>query len=460
MSGSNELQRAVLIISGVVVLVGAGMMWVGYWPRRRGQTPHCRKCNYNLLGNESGRCPECGTAITRRKVVYGERPRRRTLGTVGLVVVLAGLLGFGGMTVGVLNDVDLYHYKPDSWVVGDLAWRDGQIAARAWNELARRYSSHKWNERTKRYEPNGISPAAEQKLVDVALHRQASASGGAIAEQLMNYLAYMCANGKLTKQQEELFMSRLVTIELRARPVVVVNQDVAYELVLSARGPDIWSFTLDPIELRFGESVLQKPWTGPMMDLGFLAADSLGVYSVLARQVGDHVLELRMRVKVFRSNIGTDPETREIIKKAPVKVLGPSTPELVRLIDTPVFAGPIKSSIGIRRLSDYSRSIYVKKPGVFGIEVQIGGPPVNIGFDVAARVNGKQYPLGCVALAKNMEKKFTLWTESLLEKDVGEFDLIFRSSEEAARKTVDLFEIWKGEIVIEGVEVKPAPQDG
>jgi len=25
---------------------------------------YCKKCDYNLMGNESGRCPECGTAIT------------------------------------------------------------------------------------------------------------------------------------------------------------------------------------------------------------------------------------------------------------------------------------------------------------------------------------------------------------------------------------------------------------
>lgn len=28
--------------------------------RRRPLWGHCRKCGYNLTGNESGRCPECG----------------------------------------------------------------------------------------------------------------------------------------------------------------------------------------------------------------------------------------------------------------------------------------------------------------------------------------------------------------------------------------------------------------
>ncbi len=31
--------------------------------RRRYPKGHCRKCGYNLTGNVSGRCPECGEAI-------------------------------------------------------------------------------------------------------------------------------------------------------------------------------------------------------------------------------------------------------------------------------------------------------------------------------------------------------------------------------------------------------------
>ncbi len=33
-----------------------------YRDRRRIPPGHCRKCGYNLTGNVSGRCPECGTA--------------------------------------------------------------------------------------------------------------------------------------------------------------------------------------------------------------------------------------------------------------------------------------------------------------------------------------------------------------------------------------------------------------
>ena len=42
-------------------------LWLWRWNRHRRATddgmPHCAKCDYNLTGNVSGICPECGTPI-------------------------------------------------------------------------------------------------------------------------------------------------------------------------------------------------------------------------------------------------------------------------------------------------------------------------------------------------------------------------------------------------------------
>jgi len=53
-----------------MLLVGGptGFLWYGdltRWIRVRCSTPpgHCQHCGYNLTGNVSGRCPECGEKI-------------------------------------------------------------------------------------------------------------------------------------------------------------------------------------------------------------------------------------------------------------------------------------------------------------------------------------------------------------------------------------------------------------
>jgi hypothetical protein len=65
----DELRAGIyMALSGICqILVGGAFVW---WPanwlarrRRKPVEPLCEKCGYNLTGNISGRCPECGTFI-------------------------------------------------------------------------------------------------------------------------------------------------------------------------------------------------------------------------------------------------------------------------------------------------------------------------------------------------------------------------------------------------------------
>lgn len=47
----------------VITFVAIPTAFLFYRDRRRILPGHCQKCAYDLTGNESGVCPECGTAI-------------------------------------------------------------------------------------------------------------------------------------------------------------------------------------------------------------------------------------------------------------------------------------------------------------------------------------------------------------------------------------------------------------
>lgn len=66
-----ELRLPLWMPSAVLGALAAGLWWLD---RSRVAPGHCR-CGYDLTGNVSGRCPECGTAIRRGRSCDTEQPR-------------------------------------------------------------------------------------------------------------------------------------------------------------------------------------------------------------------------------------------------------------------------------------------------------------------------------------------------------------------------------------------------
>ena len=62
--GTNAWDLPLIALFNVMIFafISACITWVAR--RRRPPPPgHCRKCRYDLTGNTSGVCPECGTAV-------------------------------------------------------------------------------------------------------------------------------------------------------------------------------------------------------------------------------------------------------------------------------------------------------------------------------------------------------------------------------------------------------------
>jgi hypothetical protein len=61
-----------LWIPFVSFAIPTAFLW--YLDRRRTQPGNCSICNYNLTGNTSGICPECGTPIAEKRTGKEENP--------------------------------------------------------------------------------------------------------------------------------------------------------------------------------------------------------------------------------------------------------------------------------------------------------------------------------------------------------------------------------------------------
>jgi hypothetical protein len=63
-----------------VGIIGLLFIADGLWSRRRGHTPYCRHCNYNLTSLDSDRCPECGMATATELSVNHDKARTAPAG--------------------------------------------------------------------------------------------------------------------------------------------------------------------------------------------------------------------------------------------------------------------------------------------------------------------------------------------------------------------------------------------
>ena len=91
-----------------------------------------------------------------------------------------------------------------------------------------------------------------------------------------------------------------------------------------------------------------------------------------------------------------------------------------------------------------------------GIEVSLNieKPPANAAFEVLARVGGKEHRITTIAHPAGASTNHGFGSFDLPRFDGDRLDLILRSSDEALRETVDMYLAWRGEIVIENVQVE------
>lgn len=84
------------------------LLWLGLLLERRMRAPSgcCAACGYNLTGNTTGVCSECGAAVAEARVRLQHRSRRMRLVPLGVASVV--LLPFAGRTA-----VDQFHHHAE-----------------------------------------------------------------------------------------------------------------------------------------------------------------------------------------------------------------------------------------------------------------------------------------------------------------------------------------------------------
>jgi hypothetical protein len=167
--------------------------------------------------------------------------------------------------------------------------------------------------------------------------------------------------------------------------------------------------------------------------------------------IGKHQLRMTMEVGISDGKTPDDTTRAPLYKQTrtlttPFEV----SPDAIaiKLVDKPDAA-----TIGRFIKADQFRLYKMQALQLDGM-VNISAVPVNIAFDVFARIDGKEYPMGAVATAKGHDCGFGVFCSNPPPTPFSKCDVVLRSSEKAAKSTLDLTEIWKGEVLIKDVKVQ------
>lgn len=428
-------------IGGLLLVLGALLIKRGLWPRRVGLTPHCPKCDY-ILSGEPERCSECGTTVSARNVVRGERQRRAAPTWFGGALAVMALLVVFLWASDTASKIQWIHYEPLSWLLRDLGSGNASLNVPAWVELQRRIGE------------NRLSDAEQSELVDKGLQVRTLGTTWPHRNAILDYIAGRYTDKKLTDAQADQFFAGMLKVSLSVRPTVGAQSRVPYLIRGTGDGPNGWWLRMRTLEVQLDDRKAQRGGGGS-------GGSSFGGWSTGSTldpvgAPGKHHLRVKVELAtdIDRGGGVNWDDDASVAKRltqdltADFQVIPGQTPiETVTSPDASALRPLLKPRLEFN-------------PGIRNnLSVMVDGAalPVDVAFDVLIRFDGKEYPASSVHFLAGSPGGYGTSADHFPTNAPVKVDVIFRSSERVARETVDMSRIWKGEITVPDVALPRPP---
>lgn len=429
----------------------AGLLIVGLFGWRRGRrrvgdTPHCRRCDY-ILSHSEGRCPECGTEISARTVVHGERRRHAAWLTAAVLLFVGAVLGVILPATGVVGHVDWFHLRPAGLLLKDLDSSDPRVARRSWAELERR--ARAWS----------LSRSRDAQLIDLCLGEMTAPTKRPTRDAAVIFLGDRAARHALSADQEAKFFDALVGVKLTVRPRVGPGDDIPCATHIDPHGPATqppgspeWFYRLAATELTVDGKPAGEPTQWHMANVWNYYTGTTAHLTAPPQPAGRHELAVTIPLEVCYGHRDEDPGvparvtlTRRVT--ATVDVL-PETPP-VAPADRPGLTDQLRAALRIKSVEPVEGS-----PLSYWVNYNVRGTAVAFAAHVVVVVDGKEYPAGMISSDGSGVDGALIAAEVIGHP--AKVNVIVRGDAAAARKTLDLYANWFGEIVFRDMPVKGA----
>jgi hypothetical protein len=313
-----------------------------------------------------------------------------------------------------------------------------------------------------REQSGSLSSKSERQIVDIALVEQATANQTQLTSELLSFLEAQYLAGHLTDAQKSRFGQQAISLTLRIRPIVVLGNRVPFIIRENCRvtgSPFWWRLTGEQGTSKVDGKTVWGMGGGSSSGAGLGSNGSVGT-SFECSTVGKHWFEqsfqLELHTGPFDGNNPKDLISQQVCKlSGSFEIVAQPPAGDFAVIDDPKLHDLIQSKIKPQQFMLGVHNHFLQ--GQF----QIDTSPANLAFDVIARFGGEEFSLGSIVCGKGAGTDYSVIGR------VGHLDptshpttieLILRSSEKVARQTVDMHDMWKGELVYPNVPVQIDPK--
>ncbi|MBN1513574.1 MAG: hypothetical protein JXB13_16280 [Phycisphaerae bacterium] len=440
---------AVLGIVGVVLLVR------GVRGRRVGDHPLCARCGYDLFGStpETTTCPECGADRTQPGAVRIGRLQRRRGSIIAGVILLVPV---GALVSASMSRVNWIQITPVSWLRASARAGTGPASDRALKELVRRLNASE------------LSSEQVDTLVSDALKVQADVTR-TWQPDWGNIIETARALGAVSDEDWQTYAKQALAsaFTLEIRPKVRRGDPVVYRVrraSVRAGDGEVLLCLYDLRETRLGEIIrIGRSGGGGHLNAGGTGA--FGSFMSLSPEEwtrisdGRHNAEMTLACTVREHQPNRDPDEGPVITEqsitltSPWEVVGADHPT-VTVTSPPEHREAVRDSLAdieLTRRKQADGTPYLE--GIFSLDQ----PPMDLAFDVVLRSGLREWKQGTVSIVAGGNTHWSTSSENVPDADVMKVDVIFVPSEEVARQTVDLTNIWGETVIIPDVPIESDP---
>lgn len=442
-----------VVVIAMAATLGVGLVLLGCFGHRLiGDTPYCRRCRYNLTGTDrsvvGARCPECGAFLSAPKAVrIGEYRRRWGVTAVGLVLVL-----IVSSTPLLLTRVNWLALTPASWLLADLERPDPVRGAVAFQELRRRHTA---------------DTLARRHVLALADHCLAVQSAECMriveAQPYVELLHAAYMRNQLDLARADRYLDNLIHVDFRVRPRIVQGRRAAAQTTLELRAP------LDTFDVRIERLASPLPVAGSQLSEGLSRSMGRGTGLTMRSRIlptnepGTILATQEVDIAIY--TIGDDDapgadalHRRSYHFSAEYEVLPAGSDDGIRLVYSPELATGVVAALELRPVAGRS---FTLDRGFLAWQLGVSRDlPVNIAYDVY--INDSSFRDLTIAVSTSDAscsvalRTLAQWYEA--DEIPDRVTLRFVPSREAAEGSVDLFEIFGGELVFENLPTDGSPR--